>query len=206
MAIIIHGPGVRDPYPLERRPEAGGPAATQPTAAVRPVQEEEAGAAAQAAARLRAAIDATREWSASTARSLRAGELMQEGAHVLKVSTSLGEAREALHRWGVREAAVVDEEGLLVGLLEERDLLRALWPPGGAPRSGVGALSVGEVCRRPVDAVRGDAPLGLVVRLMLERDDPALPVVDEAGRPLGLIRMAGLLRLVLAATRMEDWA
>lgn len=206
MAIIVHGPGVHDPYPLERLPLEGGPAATQPTAPVRPVQEEEAAAASQAAVRLRAAISATRERTGSAARALSAGELMQDGVHTLKASMSLGEAREALHRRGIEQAMVVADTGELVGLLEARGLLRTVWPPGESPRARVEPLTVGEVCRRPVDAVREGTPLEIVARLMLDQDYPALPVVDGENRPVGLIRVADLLRVVLGAARLEAWA
>ncbi|MEO1750771.1 CBS domain-containing protein [Thiofaba sp. EF100] len=205
MAIIVHGPGVHDPYPLERLTQEGGPAATQPTAAIRPVQEE-AGAASQAAARLRAAIRATRERAGEATRALRAGELMQDGTYILMASMPLGEAREALHRWGIEQAMVVDESGGLIGLLEIGGVLRAVWPPGESPRARVEPLTVGEVCRTPVDAVREDAPLELVARLMLDHDYPALPVVDGENRPVGLIRVADLLRVVLGTVRLEVWA
>ncbi|MEW5973457.1 MAG: CBS domain-containing protein [Pseudomonadota bacterium] len=205
MAIIVHGPGVHDPYPLERLPLEGGPAATQPAAVVRPVQDE-AGAAAQAAARLRAAISATRERTGAAARAVRAGELMQDGAYTLKAFMPLGEAREALHRRGIEQAMVVDDAGELVGLLETRGLLRTVWPPGESPNAPVEPLTVGDVCRKPVDAVREDAPLEIVARLMLDQDYPALPVVDDENRPVGLIRVADLLRVVLGAARLEAWA
>lgn len=65
---------------------------------------------------------------------------------------------------------------------------------------------MGDVCRKPVDAVREDAPLELVARLMLDQDYPALPVVDDGNRPVGLIRVADLLRAVLGAARLEAWA
>lgn len=205
MAIIVHGPGVHDPYPLERLTQEGGPTATQPTAAIRPVQEE-AGAASQAAARLRAAIRATREQAEEAPRALRAGELMQEGAPILMASMPLGEAREALHRWGIEQAMVVDESGSLIGLLETKGILRAVWPPGESLRTRVEPLTVGEVCRTPVDAVREDAPLELVARLLLDQDSLALPVVDGENRPVGLIRVADLLRVVLGRLHFEVWA
>jgi len=205
MAIIVHGPGVHDPYPPERRPLEDAPAATQPVAPVRPV-DDGAGAGALAAARLRAAISATRERMGSAARALRAGELMQDGAYVLKASMPLGEAWEALHRLEVEQAMVVDDRGELIGLLEIRGLLRAIWPPGESLSAPAESLTVGEVCRKPVDAVREDAPLEIVARLMLDHDYPALPVVDGENRPLGLIRVADLLRVVLGAVRLEAWA
>ncbi|MDM7322968.1 MAG: CBS domain-containing protein [Gammaproteobacteria bacterium] len=205
MAIIVHGPGVHDPYPLERLSLEGGPAATQPTAVIRTVQEE-AGAASQAAVRLRAVISATRERTGAAARALHAGELMQDGAHILMALMPLGEAREALHRWGIEQAMVVDESEKLIGLLETKGILRAVWPPGESPRARVEPLTVGDVCRTPVDAVREDAPLELVARLLLDQDYPALPVVDGENRPIGLIRVADLLRVVLGTVRLEVWA
>lgn len=206
MAIIVHGPGVHDPYPLERPAREGGPAPTQPTAPAAPVREEDAAASWQAAERLRSAISAAEERAGSALRTLRAGRLAQDGIDTVPASMPLGEARKALHARSIEQVMVVDEAGRLVGLLALREVLQALWPPGGSPRAGAERLEVGEVCRRPVDAVREDAPLEVVARLMLERDYAALPVVDAQMRPVGLIRAADLIRVVLGLARLEAWA
>ncbi len=205
MSIIIHGPGVHDPYPLGMPAQEGGPAATQPVAAVRAITEE-GGPTAQAAARLRAAIDAMRERKDAPARGLRAGDLGHKDALLLPGAMPLPEARERLELEGLDEAMVVDEGGRLSGLLELRGLLKAVWPPGEVPRTGLDGLRVGDVCRRPVDALREDAPLELMVRLMLDRGYAALPVVDEEGHPVSLVRMSDLLPLVLGGPDLDAWA
>lgn len=206
MAIIVHGPGVADPVKLDRLPKEGGPEQTQPAAPVTAVSDDEQSPSRQAAERLRAAISAAGEREGAAARALRAGMLMQDAVYTLKASMRLADAREALHARELYQAPVVDDEGRLIGLLGLADLLRLAWQPGDAPRPVDAGMTVGEVCRKPVDALREDTPLEVIVRLMLDKDYAAMPVVDDEGRVVGLVGMRDLLHGLLDSVRLEVWA
>ncbi|TQV65484.1 MAG: CBS domain-containing protein [Halothiobacillaceae bacterium] len=206
MAIIVHGPGVADPVRLDRLPREGGPERTQPTAPVAAISDDEQSPSRQAAERLRAAIRAAGERGGSTARALRAGMLMQDAVYALGASMPLTEAREALHARELYQAPVVDDEGRLTGLLGLADLLRLAWPPGELPRPVDAGMTVGEACRKPVDALREDTPLEVIVRLMLDRGYAAMPVVDDEGKVIGMVGMRDLLRGLLGMVRLEAWA
>jgi len=207
MAIIIHGPGVADRVPLAGLPREGGPEPAQPSAPVSPVSDEGQGYSRQAAERLRAAIRAAgeREGAGAAARALMAGDLMQEAILTLPAAMPLAEAREVLHARELYQAPVVDEGGRLIGLLGLADLLRAAWAPGSAPEPLEAGLAVADACRHPVDALREDAPFEIIVRLMLDKDYAALPVVDDEGKVIGMVGMRDLLRGLLGMVRLEAW-
>jgi CBS domain-containing protein len=61
----------------------------------------------------------------------------------------------------------------------------------------------GEVMSREVVAVRQDATLGPAVRLMLDKQFSGLPVVDEAGRLVGILTEGDLLRRVETGTEAK---
>jgi CBS domain-containing protein len=60
-------------------------------------------------------------------------------------------------------------------------------------------MLVRELCTRDVAAVLDDAALDAAIRLLADRGVSALPVVDRAGRVVGIISEADVLRLQLAA-------
>ena len=49
------------------------------------------------------------------------------------------------------------------------------------------------VMTRPVVTIEPDAPITKAVRLMLQHRISGLPVVDRAGRPVGIVHMHDLL-------------
>jgi acetoin utilization protein AcuB len=81
---------------------------------------------------------------------------------------------------------VVDDDGRLVGMVTEGDIQLFL---SSAPSPGVMKRQhqVDQVMRSPVISVPPDYPLEEAARLMLENDIGGLPVIDEAGHPVGII-------------------
>ncbi|MFE0632578.1 CBS domain-containing protein [Streptomyces sp. NPDC058864] len=54
--------------------------------------------------------------------------------------------------------------------------------------------NVGDLMTRAVVSVRPDAPFKEIAKLLAEHDITAVPVVDEGGRPVGVVSEADLLR------------
>jgi CBS domain-containing protein len=55
-------------------------------------------------------------------------------------------------------------------------------------------MNAEQIMTRPVLTVRGEESLGDAVRLMLEKGISGLPVVDDAGKPIGMLTEGDLLR------------
>lgn len=201
MAIHIHGPGMHDPYPLERPVLQEGPAPTQPTHAIHPMHSDRQ-AGGQAAARLYAAIKAQER---SVKRPWRADQFMQAAGLILDASTPLGEAYAALLQRGLDEALVVDGMGRLIALLTLVQVVQVLYPAEG-PHLEARFWPIREIGLTKVLTVPEDTPFALILRRLVEQDGLALPVVDAQGRPLGLIEGVTLLRFMLEQVGMDDWA
>jgi CBS domain-containing protein len=98
-----------------------------------------------------------------------------------------------LFHLGVSGAPVVSEDGSLVGVLSERDLLeKEALPPERLGRAGAeaarrrDALTVGDACTRPAITTVPEAPLRDAARLMVKRNVSRVVVVDGS-------RVAGIL-------------
>lgn len=102
--------------------------------------------------------------------------------HLVRLSpaSTLDEAVEALIRTSQHEFPVVDGEGQVQGVLTRNDMIAAL------KRHGAHAPVV-EFMRRDLPVVREDEPFDAAFRAMQECGCPALPVVDNEGRFVGLI-------------------
>jgi Mg/Co/Ni transporter MgtE len=85
---------------------------------------------------------------------------------------------------------LVDESGRLAGAVPAVALLRA------SPQVPLAELATGEV-----QVVRPDAELPEIASLMSDYNLTTLPVIDDDGRPIGLVTVDDVLELVLP----RDW-
>ncbi|MCK7495241.1 MAG: CBS domain-containing protein [Comamonadaceae bacterium] len=87
----------------------------------------------------------------------------------------------------LRRLPVVDDDGRLVGIVVERDLLVA------AMRYLQSRVEIGDIMTRNVVTVSPDADLVDVARTMLERKIGGLPVVED-GRLVGIVTESDIFR------------
>lgn len=111
---------------------------------------------------------------------------------------------------------VVDDEGLLVGYLAERDLLEALFPaylqqlhntsfltrdfPSlmRTARAAAATTVADHMSREPC-SVDADDSESHAAELFLHREQPSIAVVDEAGRVVGVVGVADMVQSLLRA-------
>lgn len=94
-----------------------------------------------------------------------------------------------LHRYGVGALLVRGAAGDLVGIVSERDVVRAMASNSGAVESTVASLMTTEVV-----TVSYDAPVADVMRLMTERRFRHLPVLDGEGTLIGLVSIGDVVK------------
>lgn len=94
-----------------------------------------------------------------------------------------------LHRYGVGALLVRGAAGDLVGIVSERDVVRAMASNSGAVESTVASLMTTEVV-----TVSYDAPVADVMRLMTERRFRHLPVLDAEGTLIGLVSIGDVVK------------
>ena len=105
------------------------------------------------------------------------------------VGERLWVAARVMYEAGVGSVIVVDGEGRVAGILTSRDTLRLL-------ATGVAARNprVDDVMSINVVTASRDETLGAIAERMRETGVRHIPVVDEDGRPLGIITQTDLLR------------
>jgi arabinose-5-phosphate isomerase len=90
------------------------------------------------------------------------------------------------------------QDGRLVGVITDGDLRRALAPGSAAPQASLLARTAAEVMTRAPRAIGPDTLAAEALRLMNERSITALFVVEETGRPVGILHVHDLLRAGVA--------
>jgi len=107
--------------------------------------------------------------------------------------TDFKSALALMQKHRIRRLPVVNAEGVLIGIVAERDLLVA------ADRYLNSPVDVERIMTRQVVTVDETTPVIDAAMLMVERKIGGLPVVDPARRLLGIITETDLLK-ALAAT------
>jgi CBS domain-containing protein len=146
---------------------------------------------------------------------MKAKDVMVSPVVTISEEASLEEAARRMLENRVGSLLVVDQEGRLVGIVTETDFLKERGIPFSTFRAplllgrfldGDGlervfqearSTRVSEIMTRPVHRVQPEAPLREVLDLMLTYDINHVPVVDEEGRPVGIISRFDLLRPLL---------
>lgn len=131
-------------------------------------------------------------------------DLMTERPHTTTPDMPLPDAARELLSSGLSALPVVDEEGGLLGLLSERELMRhfmatAMLTPASrfTPPGASGARTVRDVMTRQVLCVAPEQSLAEVAALMTNKDVERLPVV-RGGRLVGFLTRGDIVRKLIA--------
>jgi CBS domain-containing protein len=109
---------------------------------------------------------------------------------------------------------VIDDSGLVIGTVSAGDLLAREARLGGSPvpwaprrgRARVSVASAGTLMTTPAVTIQSDAAPAEAARLMCRHGAPSLPVVDAAGRLVGIVSRGDILGMFMrpdAAIRRE---
>jgi CBS domain-containing protein len=133
-------------------------------------------------------------------------EIMTESPRSTRADTLLRDAAREMVRSGIGALPVIEADGLLVGMLSERELMRHMLSlasiNGSTPRpqSGVerARRTVRDVMTRQVLCVSPDQPLAEVASLMTNKDVDRVPVVQE-GRLVGFLTRSDIVRKLIGS-------
>jgi CBS domain-containing protein len=120
------------------------------------------------------------------------GEFMAKDVLTVEPSDSIGEAAEKMHSAGVG-AVVVTDFARIIGIITERDILRAV-----ASRTHSSSARVRQWMTSEPVTVERSLPAEEAARMMLERNFRHLPVVED-GRVLGIVSLRDVARVVIGA-------
>jgi CBS domain-containing protein len=114
-------------------------------------------------------------------------EVMNKSVLTVDPTASIGEAAEKMIEAGVGAVVVMEDMARIVGIVTERDLMRAV-----AQRARAAEAKVRQWMTESVVTIEPDTEIKDAAKMMFQRNFRHLPVVNKDGRLMGI---ASLRRL-----------
>lgn len=142
------------------------------------------------------------------------GSIMERDAYSCSSAATLKDVTKQLTELGVSSLPVVDEDGRVVGFISDGDIMRAIAEhktrsifSGGAPTMlyyddetieqkvlSLKDRNVMELATRKVLCVTENQSVGRVADTLAKKKFKKLPVIDDHGRLVGIIRRSSIMR------------
>ncbi len=137
--------------------------------------------------------------------ALLARDLMRTPVTVLRPTDLLADAWAQMKAKGFRHIPIVSEGGSLAGIVSDRDLLRFA---NVLDRREDGSLpaAVQEIMTSRVLTATSTTEIRDIARVMVDETISAIPIIDEANRPIGMLTVTDILRAVVNRAPLELWS
>lgn len=141
-----------------------------------------------------------------------AREIMTSRLETIRFDASMREAFEAMKEHKIRHLPVVDDDGLIVGLLSDRDVQRSMVPRKDGPSFEEPSCEfdpshrVGDFMSWPVKAVEQHERVADVAERMLREKVSAFLVFTSNRAPVGIVTTDDLLKLLVSLLKKEPSA
>ena len=116
---------------------------------------------------------------------MRVDQLMTGTPASCRLFTNLGEAVELMLSYNCGILPVIDADGVVIGVITDRDICVAL----GTRKKLAGEITVGEVTAQRAVCCKRDDYVRTALAVMAEARVRRLPVVDHAGKLVGILSM-----------------
>jgi CBS domain-containing protein len=150
---------------------------------------------------------------------MRIKEVMTREVKSISPEASVKEALELLFKMQISGLPVVDPQGKLVGMFTEKEVLSHILPsyiervgrfiyeenPKSTKRKllEMGKIKVSQLMRKDVVTTTEDVTLCEVARLMLTQKARRVPVLDEAGKVVGIVARGDILKAMAGEVEPE---
>lgn len=129
---------------------------------------------------------------------------MTRNVITLGLKTTIIDAAEIMRTKKIRQFPVIDESGALAGIVSDRDIRDAMpskYLPGDSVQGGgLANLRAADVMSSEPLTASPNTPVDLVANILQRHKFGGLPVVDAAGRLVGIITVADVLRFFCTAS------
>ncbi len=144
---------------------------------------------------------------------MKVKEIMTKDVITLKPDVNAKEALEILFKRQISGLPVIDEEGKLIGMFTEKDILTYTLPSyiekvgrfiyEENPKStrkklaDLSNINVSQIMRKDVVTVSEDTTLCEVARMMLTKKARRIPVLNNSGKISGIIARGDIVRALV---------
>ena len=133
-----------------------------------------------------------------------ASQIMQTRVISVNVGHSVSDAWRTLRDHTIHQAPVMDDDGRLVGIVSERDLLTALNIEGGHIVESLDRF-VRDVMNTPVVAAAPVTDIRRIAAVMIDKGVDGVPITSEAGLLMGFVSRGDVLRAVVTDPPLSLW-
>ncbi len=130
---------------------------------------------------------------------MRVAEVMTRGVDPIDPAATVQEAATVMAELDVGSVLVGTPEGL-DGILTDRDIILRLVVDGRSSAH----VPVREIMSTRIFSCREDDAIETVFTQMRERQIRRMPVVDEGGRPVGIVALSDIARFVESPERITE--
>jgi acetoin utilization protein AcuB len=198
--FYIFDQGARVSTPVDRLLEQRDIAAAQAAARVGRVaaQVEYAGAR-------RAAATYQREQQPPPRREpiIYAGQLMSAPVQTVPQTQTVADTQRLFAKVRYHHLPVIDERQELVGIISDRDLLRACLAQ--IPANRIDDWPLSRLMSTKVICATADTEIRVLAEVMAARHISALPIVDAGQRVVGMVTRSDILRALVHRAPLELW-
>lgn len=128
-----------------------------------------------------------------TNESMTVRDLMSTALITMKPDETLGSAEYEMKLASIRHIPIVDDRNKLVGMVSNRDILRALGKAEGE------TVTMGDIMSQSLYRVNEDAAAREAAAMILENKIGALPVIGDSGQLVGLVTETDFVRVAYEA-------
>jgi acetoin utilization protein AcuB len=129
---------------------------------------------------------------------------MTRNVITLGLKTTVIDAAEIMRSKRIRQFPVIDEQGALAGIVSDRDIRDAMpskYLPGDMASGGsLAKLRAVDIMTSEPLTVSPITPVDIVASILQRHKFGGLPVIDAAGRLVGIITVADVLRFFCSAS------
>lgn len=132
-------------------------------------------------------------------------KIMSKNVHVIGMDDTLRKVREIFANTKFHHLLVVDD-GVLAGVVSDRDLLKSLGVTVGTPMETAKDAAtlnkkVHQIMTRKLVTLKADADVYDAVGIFNRHNVSCIPVVDDEKRPVGLVSWRDIMRVVEAGRK-----
>lgn len=117
----------------------------------------------------------------------RIDEIMTRNVVTVPTSATVLDAAQLMRDRAIGDVVVTDGDKLC-GIVTDRDIVTRVVADDRPPAQ----TAIGDICSKDPVAVRPDQDFNEAVSLMRSHDIRRLPVVDDGGRPVGILTLGDL--------------